>query len=169
MSRASVSTSAATDRFNWPVFVQYLGSILISLLFAPVLAAGISCVVYGINCIAGKASDTLNSIMWDFFYAEVLFSIAATCMVVAISSGYKAQNEIRKYLGWPPIVYAFFKGGCAFMAIALMMLEVVYKFGMKWEVQIQNSIVFNVAESIGFCACVITQCISHPGVYFGEE
>lgn len=67
MSRSSVTASAVSSRIGKRGVVRYIINMLISLAFAPVVSFVVSCAVYGVTVVIGRVSDSLTSIVWDFF------------------------------------------------------------------------------------------------------
>lgn len=167
MSRSSVTASAVSSRIGKRGVVRYIINMLISLAFAPVVSFVVSCTVYGVTVVIGRVSDSLTSIVWDFFYAEVLFSIAITCLTIALGSERRVQARIKRYVGRASRFYPFLRKACTWVAIVLILLEVVYKVGVKHGYQIQDCWIFNVAVSVSLCVYIITQCVAHPEAYFG--
>lgn len=167
MGMPSAPGPVVSAKFRGRGLAQHLVEVLISLLLAPVMAFVVSCAVYSITVIVGKASDPLISIFWDFLYAEVLFSIAVTCMMIILGSEYRVQMKIKHYIGHSSKVYSLLRKVCTLVVVVLFLFEVVYKVGIKHGYQVQNCWIFNVALSVGFGVCVITQCMSHPEAYFG--
>ena len=147
-------------KFNFIKFMQYLGRTFVSLALAPALVFIISFSAY----FFGNTSTTLCAILWECLYVDVLFSILTICVIISFSSEYRVQLEIKRYFGRPSSAYSWLRRACYVVLFVLSWLEILYK--IKKETPIQNCLVFNLAVTVGFCICIITQCISHPKAYF---